>query len=39
MYHMTPLKYQMTVYGYALVPYVYKRMDDFALSYSVDFAI
>lgn len=39
---MTPVKYQMAVYGYALVPFVYKRwdvMDGSALSYSVGFAI
>lgn len=23
---MTPVKYQMAVYGYALLPFVYKRM-------------
>ncbi len=42
MHHMTPLKYQIAIYVYALLPVVYKRRDVMnasALSYSVGFAI
>lgn len=42
MHHMTPLKYQIAIYVYALLPVVYKRrdvMDASALSYGVGFAI
>ncbi len=42
MHHITPLKYQIAISVYALLPVVYKRRDVMnasALSYSVGFAI